>query len=43
MEQKSVVKLLQTKESLYVFDAAAENNYTLCLCTAVHSVNKKII
>ena len=26
MEQKSVVKLLQTKESLYVFDAAAEND-----------------
>ena len=26
MEQKSVVKLLQTKESLYVFDAAAEED-----------------
>ena len=26
MEQKSVVKLLQTKESLYVFDAAAEKD-----------------
>ena len=26
MEQKSVVKLLQTKEYLYVFDAAAEKD-----------------
>ena len=34
MEQKSVVKLLQTKESLYVFDAAAEKDILLTALVA---------